>query len=482
MPSANDKNNDTSKKGKSQPMDKDNGGSELAMHNEDIPDEHHVHRKPGGWLPSDHRIHRDWLSAVIDHVDDNPKKDHELHPVIREFRELIEGNTRVWLLFNGMFEEIPKKGPYNKDPTGQKKQIRDYVHMLRVLDHILSTPPLWNDKSDIVGLVGLPINAILDWPMGTPSGYAAFLDPDINKMIKKLLDAWGKFLQSPDSTAALSTDQKGWISEHGRKHLEFTANLGGKTQHRFEDMYVCEPGKPNMGFKSWDDFFTRRFREEIRPIASPSDDTIIANACESVPFNVSRNVKARDKFWNKEQPYSVLDMLNHDKQYADRFIGGTVYQAFLSALSYHRWHAPISGKVVRAYVIEGTYYSEPLFEGAANPQHHDTIDKASENSGQGYLTATATRALILIESPNKDVGIVAFLGIGMCEVSTCEITVKEGQEVKKGDEIGMFHFGGSTHCLMFEKGVKVEGFPEEMIGGKINVPVRRKVCTVVGRE
>lgn len=30
----------------------------------------------------------------------------------------------------------------------------------------------------------------------------------------------------------------------------------------------------------------------------------------------------------------------------------------------------------------------------------------------------------------------------------CEITVYDGQHVNKGDQIGMFHFGGSTHCLI----------------------------------
>ena len=33
--------------------------------------------------------------------------------------------------------------------------------------------------------------------------------------------------------------------------------------------------------------------------------------------------------------------------------------------------------------------------------------------------------------------------------SSCEITVSEGQRVAKGEQLGMFHFGGSTHCLVF---------------------------------
>ena len=51
----------------------------------------------------------------------------------------------------------------------------------------------------------------------------------------------------------------------------------------------------------------------------------------------------------------------------------------------------------------------------------------------------------------------------MAEVSTCEIradlipTEKNPEpRIKKGEEIGMFHFGGSTHCLIFQPGVKLE--------------------------
>lgn len=45
--------------------------------------------------------------------------------------------------------------------------------------------------------------------------------------------------------------------------------------------------------------------------------------------------------------------------------------------------------------------------------------------------------------------------MGMAEVSSCDITVKAGDRVKKGDQLGMFHFGGSTHCLVFRKGVEL---------------------------
>ncbi|KAG9784277.1 hypothetical protein KCU88_g2856, partial [Aureobasidium melanogenum] len=438
-------------------------------HEKNIPKEHHMHRT-GEWLPHDHRAHKEWLGGVIDYVDQNPK---ELHPVLREFQELIENNTRVWLLFNSMFQQVPNKPPYNNDPQGEgHPQVRDHVHMLQVMNHILTTAPSWNDKSERVGLVGLPFNALFDWPMGTPSGFAVFLDPDVNKMLKKVLNAWAEFLTSPDSASVLERNAPGsWFSDHGHEELSFTASLG-KSGQKFEGMFICDPSDKRYGFKSWDDFFTRRFRENVRPVASPDDDSVIANACESKTFRVARDVKYRDHFWLKNQAYSVRDMLAQDPL-AEQFVGGTVYQAFLSALSYHRWHAPVSGKLVKAYVVDGTYYSEPLFEDF-NPQH--PADPEGPVTSQGYLTATATRAIMFFEADNPAIGLMAFLGIGMCEVSTCEMTVKEGQHVNKGDEIGMFHFGGSTHCLLFRKGVGLEGFPEP--NPEHNIPVRSALAKV----
>ena len=37
----------------------------------------------------------------------------------------------------------------------------------------------------------------------------------------------------------------------------------------------------------------------------------------------------------------------------------------------------------------------------------------------------------------------------MLERGSCEAMVSTGQTVQKGEEIGMFHYGGSTHCIVF---------------------------------
>ncbi|QDS77377.1 hypothetical protein FKW77_005756 [Venturia effusa] len=393
--------------------------------------------RAGQWLSPDHRIHHAWLAKQIQHVAQHPQP---LHPVLVEFKELIESSTRLSMLFTQMFQEMPRRAPYMLDPAGHR-QIHDYTHMLEVMNHLLTQPPAWNDYEDRVGVVGVPFQVLYDWPMGTASGYAVFQDPSVNKMLKKILNVWGEFLASPSSSNCLGTNKEGWFSEVGKRELEKVANEAspkqdreGTTKKPFEDLFHCDPTQTHHGYKSWDDFFTRRFRfaDGIRPTASPQNDLVIANACESRPYKISRDVSAHDVFWAKGQPFSVHDILAHDP-WSARFVGGTIYQAFLSALSYHRWHAPVSGKVVKVRQIEGTYFSEAPFTGFLGPRGE--LDVEGQITGQSYLAAMATRCLIFIEADCVDIGLVCVVPVGMVEVSTCEVTVREGQRVEKGDEL-----------------------------------------------
>jgi phosphatidylserine decarboxylase len=131
-----------------------------------------------------------------------------------------------------------------------------------------------------------------------------------------------------------------------------------------------------------------------------------------------------------------------DGHFVDEFVGGTVYQAFLSAENYHRWHSPVSGTVKLIRHVEGTYYAEAASEG---------FDPLGPNNSQGYIAHVATRALIFVEADEPAIGLLCFVAVGMSEVSSCVVGVKEGQHVKKGEEIGYFQFGGSSHCLVFRR-------------------------------
>jgi phosphatidylserine decarboxylase len=403
----------------------------------------------GEWLPSDQQVLGRWLDDLIAKAD--ARGDVPLLPVVEEFRQLIERDPETYMLFASMLTQTPRRLA-----PADKPQVRTVDHLLKLFNHVMTHAPEYDDT----GLVGFPINAILDWAMGTQAGFAALLSDRVNRQFKKMLNEWGLFLKSAESAGVLNDTDSGWF---GPKAMAKMPHFAGD--------FVCDPAKPHYGFTSWDDFFTRRFRPGVRPVASPDDPDVIVNACESAPYRLSHDVRRYDRFWVKGQPYSIAHMLAGDP-WADQFVDGTVYQAFLSALSYHRWHSPVDGRIAKAYVHDGTYYSEAPAEG---------YDPAGPNESQGYITEVATRAMVFIEADNPAIGLMCFLPVGMAEVSTCEITVYQGQHVEKGDQLGMFHFGGSTHCLMFQPGVRLDlDFHGQTPGlTSSNIPVNARIATVV---
>lgn len=389
-------------------------------------------------MPHDNRELKSWLKDTIAASD--AQQDNALHPSVQALADAISKDTRLSLLFESMFEQVPTKKPYRNDPSGHH-EIRDVGHMCQVINYLLNTAPQWTHRAHVAGTVGLPFNALFDWPMATASGWAVFLDPTVNRYLKDILDVWGEYLRTKPSAEVLGGDKKGWLGPEGKSELTRVSNEAAGTNGKFEDLFECDPSKPNHGYTSWDDFFTRLYNWEYRPIAEPENDDIIANACESKPYRLAHDVKASDHFWVKGQPYSVRDMLAND-EHADQFVGGTIYQAFLSALSYHRWNSPVSGKIIKQYVVPGTYFSEPLFEGFADPHGADPL---GQGTGQAYISAVATRALIFIQADNPKIGLMCVMPIGMVEVSTCDVTVKTGQHVKKGDQLGMVRLHPTSH-------------------------------------
>ncbi|MFK5985540.1 MAG: phosphatidylserine decarboxylase [Pseudomonadota bacterium] len=118
-----------------------------------------------------------------------------------------------------------------------------------------------------------------------------------------------------------------------------------------------------------------------RSVARAGDNKVIVNTCEATPYNIQKNVQLQDQFWIKSQPYSLQDIFTADKnQWSELFVGGSVYQAYLSQFNYHRWSAPVSGTIVDAYLIDGSYYSD------ADVQ---AMEPVGSLASQGYMSSVA---------------------------------------------------------------------------------------------
>ncbi|KAL8725181.1 MAG: hypothetical protein Q9166_007511 [cf. Caloplaca sp. 2 TL-2023] len=281
-----------------------------------------VSKEEGDETTEDGALNRTNQQPVINHT---RGYESSLSPVVEELRTLIEDDPLLYRLFTRMFQEVPRHPPFDRDPCGNS-QIRDYKAMLQRLDDVLIRAPDFDETI----MAGCPINALLAWTMATPSGIAAFLHEKVNVQLRKILHTWAVFLSSPASTHVLSDHpERGWL---GTNALKLMPNFAAD--------YVCNPGEPHYGFKSWDNFFTRKLREGVRPVDHAKNLTVIVNACESTAFCLAYGVKAHDRFWIKDQFYSLVDMLADDSL-SPRFYGGTVFQAYLGCTNYHRWHSKV---------------------------------------------------------------------------------------------------------------------------------------------
>ena len=180
--------------------------------------------------------------------------------------------------------------------------------------------------------------------------------------------------------------------------------------------------------------------------------------------------------------------------------------AFLNTNDYHRQHAPVSGRVVEACNIEGAAYLEVVVKNANEetvgydinrqcsytPANHLTMQRklindqpipiispirsgldALDNPGYQFLQL---RGLVVIDSP---IGLVAVLPIGMAQVSSVVISCEKGQELKKGDEISYFQFGGSDVVVVFEEGCNLQFTAE--VGTHYNMGKQIGIGLVPGR-
>jgi phosphatidylserine decarboxylase len=383
-------------------------------------------RRHGGWLPTDERALEAFRTGLADHA--ASRKKSALTVPVQALYDAIEGDPLLRMHLTQAIDEALTAG-YELGYT-------DIVGLMAMIDALMTYSPPFSTTA----LVGCPINALLDWPMCMPAGFSFFQFPLVNARIKAVLDHWGKFLSGPDSCTYLNAaNPTGWFSPDASVDVNMS-------------MFVYDPDAKNGGYTSWNDFFTRLFKPGQRPVASPDDPAIVVSACEATPYQLQSNVALLDDFWIKTQPYSLRDMFTAPRvELAQQFVGGTVYQAFLSAYNYHRWHAPVAGTVTDAYLVPGTYYSDAPSEG---------LDPAGPNNSQGYITAVATRAVIVIDTGVRGLGKVACIFVGMAEISSCVLQVRAGQRLTKGEEIGFFQYGGSTHCLIFEPTAKLSFVPQ----------------------
>ncbi len=344
----------------------------------------------------------------------------ELRPTIQALREAIESDAFTRMYLSKMLGEVPR--PFRHFDTIDQ--------MLQAINYVIGIAPIYKDVDSISWQ--FPLSSLMNFWMVTPSGRTVLRTPLLNRHLNRIMRAWCEYLDSEDSLSVLTAEPEGWLNKKAQQYNDL-------------DSYVIpDRNAPHWGFKSYNEFFHRDIKPECRPIDAPDDPSKIASPNDGVCWALERNVKAEDEFWLKGQPYSLRNMLNNNLEMTKMFVGGDVYQTYVNGgADWHRFTSPIAGKVLGAEIVEGYAWTES-----------DTIryDPMSGPYSQGWAAGIATRALIYIDSGIPSLGVVCVIPIGLTEVSSLECFVKEGDTVKKGDQLGWFSFGGSSFALVFKKG------------------------------
>ncbi|MCC3768390.1 phosphatidylserine decarboxylase family protein [Streptomyces sp. UNOC14_S4] len=374
----------------------------------------------GGYLPRNplaiDEFQKSLAPRAVDLKDDLAKS-------VREFAEFIHSDGIARMYVSQMIDEVPE----------EHRHIRSIDDLIQYLNVVVGWAPSYD--RDPQKLIALPMSALFGYMRLTKSGHVAFRLPQFNDALRKVMDTWYQYLNSAESTHVLNT--RNWFSQPAielNKLYEYEC-----WDHRGEDYW---------GFTSFNDFFHRRIKlDEFRQLAGEGDPSVITAPADGTVYNMARGVARSDEFWLKEV-YSLENMLwgpQCGSEYVSKFVGGDVYQSFLSVNSFHRWNVPVDGTIKHLEKVPGLMFSHLEME---------RPDPTTYTSSQSYQANVNTRGLAFIEcGPELGNRMVCQVVIGMEEVSSIDWSVKVGDQVHRGQELGYFSYGGSSMALVFEQGI-----------------------------
>lgn len=183
-------------------------------------------------------------------------------------------------------------------------------------------------------------------------------------------------------------------------------------------------------YRSFDDFFTRRFRAGARTFC---DDPEALPAFAEGRYLAFRSVGPDDTFPVKGSLLSPGAVLG-DSDRATAFEGGPLLVARLCPTDYHRFHYPDDGETERSWRIAGSLHSVHPLALAVRPR----VFIANE------------RRISLLRTRN--LGRLAYVEVGAMNVGRIVQTHPEDRAFERGAEKGFFRFGASSILLFGEPG------------------------------
>ncbi len=190
-------------------------------------------------------------------------------------------------------------------------------------------------------------------------------------------------------------------------------------------------------YKTFNEFFYRALKPGARPIAEGARVAVFPADGRHLVFPEVENSAG---FYVKGAQFTLRELFHDPRQrqesaaVAARFAGGSMLISRLCPVDYHRFHFPVAGVPGAPRLINGFLYSvSPV---ALRRNLHHLVQNR--------------RMLTLLESP--EFGTVAMFEIGATNVGSIRESFVPGRSVAKGEEKGLFAFGGSCVIVVFQRG------------------------------
>ena len=211
---------------------------------------------------------------------------------------------------------------------------------------------------------------------------------------------------------------------------------------------VDEFANKPYSFKTFNEFFYRALKPGARPIAgagystgptgspqagSGQDGDRVAVLPADGRHLAFQNVDGAEGFYAKGQRFDLKSFLGGE-ELGREFAGGSLLISRLCPVDYHRFHFPVTGTPGEARLINGWLYS---------------VSPIALRQNLACLWENK-RMVTLVASPIF--GRVAVCEIGATMVGRIVQTFLPGRAVAKGEEKGLFKFGGSCVVTIFQRG------------------------------
>ncbi len=201
----------------------------------------------------------------------------------------------------------------------------------------------------------------------------------------------------------------------------------GRIKKSIKNMNIDMSRYEDLKYKSYNQFFTRDLKPECRNICVDTDALIAPCDSKLTVYPIDDN----SIFFIKGSPYNVAELLKN-KELAEEFNGGYCLVFRLTVDNYHRYCYFDDGSKGDNTYIKGVLHT-------VNPISLGRYDFYKQNCREYTVMET------------RHFGKAVQVEVGAMLIGRIKNNDK-ACEYRRGDEKGMFEFGGSTIVVLLKKG------------------------------